>query len=208
MSPIRRHLQASEDQAVTFVELFFDLVFVFAVTEVTGLTAAHLTWNGVARSVLLFWLIWWAWTQFTWTLNPADTDHDLVRVITLVAAAIAFVMATGVSVAFTADVWWFVVPYVLVRLLGLGLQVRIDLEHERPDDKTVTAWAALSLVGLVLVLVGASFDPPARTWIWLLAITADLIAAGSGAAGGRTWDIRPAHFTYGPRTSASGMACS
>ena len=90
---------------------------------------------------------------------------------------------------------WFVVPYILVRLLGLALQVRIDLEREWPGDRTVTSWATLSLVGLALVLAGAFVDPPARNWIWLVAIGADLIAAGSGAAGGRTWDIRPAHFS-------------
>ena len=170
-------------------------MFVFAVTQVTALTASHLSWSGVARSVLLFWLIWWAWTQFTWTLNPADTDHDFVRVLTLVATGIAFVMATSVTLAFTSDVLWFVVPYIMVRLLGLALQVRIDLEREWPGDRTVTVWATLSLVGLALVLAGAFVDPPARNWIWLVAIVADLIAAGNGAAGGRTWDIRPAHFS-------------
>ena len=68
-------LHAPEAQAVTFVELFFDLVFVFAVTQVTALTAQNLTPDGVLRSLVLFWMIWWAWTQFTWTLNPADTTH-------------------------------------------------------------------------------------------------------------------------------------
>ena len=79
------------------VELFFDLVFVFAVTQITVWTAQDLTWGGVARSLLLFWLIWWAWTQFTWTLNPADTTHAAVRVVTLAATggAIADVALIG-----------------------------------------------------------------------------------------------------------------
>src|SRR4029079_12809799 len=140
MRPTRRQFHAPGDQAVTFVELFFDLVFVFAVTQVTALTASHLSWSGVARSVLLFWLIWWAWTQFTWTLNPADTDHDFVRVLTLAATGIAFVMATSVTLAFHADVLWFVVPYIMVRLVGLALQVRIDLERDSPADRTVSIW--------------------------------------------------------------------
>ena len=94
-APSRLH--APEEQGVTFVELFFDLVFVFAVTQVTALTAQNLTPDGVLRSLVLFWLIWWAWTQFTWTLNPADTTHVVVRVITLAATAAAFVMATRVA---------------------------------------------------------------------------------------------------------------
>ena len=93
MSPARLHV--SEAQPVTFVELFFDLVFVFAVTQVTVLTAHHLDAGGIARSLLLFWLIWWAWTQFTWTLNPADTQNSLVRAVTLVAIGAAFVWVRG-----------------------------------------------------------------------------------------------------------------
>ena len=62
-----------EGQRATFVELFFDLVFVFALTEVTELTLEHLHWEGAMRSLLIFWMIWWAWSQWTWALNPADT---------------------------------------------------------------------------------------------------------------------------------------
>ena len=69
-----RPWRADAHQAVTFVELFFDLVFVFAITQITAYTAHHLTLDGVARSILLFWLIWWAWTQFTWTLRPTPTS--------------------------------------------------------------------------------------------------------------------------------------
>jgi low temperature requirement protein LtrA len=188
----RRQLHAPEAQAVTFVELFFDLVFVFAVTQVTVLTAHHLTWSGVARSVLLFWLIWWAWTQFTWTLNPADTEHTVVRVVTLVATAVAFMMSASVTLAFGDNVLWFAVPYVLVRLLGLGLQVRVDAEAET-DDEGIYWWTGLSMIGLALVLVGSFVDTPARSWIWLLAVAGDLIAAASGGSRHR-WDLDTAHF--------------
>ena len=65
-------------------------------------------------------------------------------------------------------------------------------------------WASLSLIGLTLVLAGAFVDPPARNWIWLAAIGADLLAAGSGAGGDRA----AATGTSGPRTSANGTASS
>ena len=93
----RRGVRASQPQGVTFVELFFDLVFVFAVTQITARTASDLTVEGVLQSILVGWLIWWAWTQFTWTLNPADTTHDRVRVITLAATGAAFIMAASAS---------------------------------------------------------------------------------------------------------------
>lgn len=189
----RRTLRSSKPQSATFVELFFDLVFVFAVTQVTAVTARDLTAAGVFRSVLLFWLIWWAWTQFTWTLNPADATHTVVRVITLVATSAAFVMATSVPRAFAEDALWFAIPYVVVRVLGLGLQVRLELERSASTHTGVWNWATLSVVGLALVLAGALADPSIRTWLWLLAIVADLVAAGT-AARKQQWDLNPAHL--------------
>ena len=81
----RLSIVSPDDQSVTFVELFFDLVFVFSVTQVVGVLYHHLDWLGVAQTVLLFWLVWWAWTQFTWALNAADTTHPGVQLGTLVA---------------------------------------------------------------------------------------------------------------------------
>ncbi len=191
--PARRPWRATGPQSVTFVELFFDLVFVFAVTQITAFTAHHLTSDGILQAILLFWLIWWAWTQFTWTLNPADTTHRAVRVITLVATAVAFVMATAVPGAFGEDGQWFAIPYVIVRVLGLGLQVRVDSEVEGGDRTGLRRWVALSSIGLMLVLVGAVVGPDLRPLVWGLAIVADLFAAAR--AGSReSWDLDPAHL--------------
>lgn len=199
-----RSLHAPEGQSVGFVELFFDLVFVFAVTQVTSVTAEHLDLPHVGRAVLIFWLIWWAWTQFTWTLNPADTRHVRVQVVTLLATAAAFVMASSVSLAFGDDALWFAVPYVVVRILGLGLQMRIAAEdrtrdpHEAtPSAGTVNRWVGLSVLGLVAVLVGALVQTPARTWIWVLAMVLDVVAAGLAGRSDDSedpWDIGAAHL--------------
>jgi low temperature requirement protein LtrA len=185
-------LHAPESQSVTFVELFFDLVFVFAVTQITVALAHDLTWSGAVRSLLLFWLIWWAWTQFTWTLNPADTTHRAVRTITLAATGTAFVMAASVPLAYDDDALWFAIPYVVVRSLGLYLQARVDSERGADDAHLITRWAWGSTVGLVLVLAGALIEPPARNWLWVLVIVADLGAA-TLAGQGKTWDLSPSH---------------
>jgi low temperature requirement protein LtrA len=197
-------LHAPEAQSVTFVELFFDLVFVFAVTQVTVLTVHHLDAGGVARSAVLFWLIWWAWTQFTWTLSPADTQHTAVRALTLAATATAFVMAASVPRAFEDDPLWFAVPYVVVRLLGLALQVRVDREqHEHAhadhdghhDDEGISmTWVWISLVGLGVVLLGGVVDVPGRTWVWVGAVAIDF-AAASVAGNGAVWHLHTGHFS-------------
>ena len=185
-------LHAPEEQGVTFVELFFDLVFVFAVTQVTALTAQNLTLDGVLRSLVLFWLIWWGWTQFTWTLNPADTTHVVVRVITLAATAAAFVMACSVQQAFLDGALWFAVPYLVVRILGLSLQVMVDIERTDDYRAGIWQWAGMSAIGLGFVLAGAIADPSIRPFIWVLAILTDLLA--TQAASGRTWDIHMGHI--------------
>jgi low temperature requirement protein LtrA len=187
-------MRAEEPQSVTYVELFFDLVFVFAITQLTELTAHNLTPDGILRSILLGWLIWWAWTQFTWTLNPADTTHPMVRVVTLAATAAALPMAASVPGAFGDDALWFAAPYLIVRVLGLSLQVKVDLERGEGSHTGVITWVAMSSVGLVLVMIGAVVDPTLRPWVWVLATLADLLAAG--LAGRNTiWDLNPAHVS-------------
>src|SRR5688500_8944320 len=116
-----KSIVSPEDQKVTFVELFFDLVFVFSVTQVVGLLHDGLSWIAVGQAILVFWLVWWAWTQFTWALNAADTTHHLVALATLAATAVAFFMAVVVPDAFQARALWFAIPYVLVRVIGLAL---------------------------------------------------------------------------------------
>src|SRR5574339_138161 len=64
-----------DDQKVTFVELFFDLVFVYCVTQVASLLHGHFDLASAGSALLVFWLVWWAWTQFTWALNAANTEH-------------------------------------------------------------------------------------------------------------------------------------
>ena len=188
-----RRMTAPEGQSATFVELFFDLVFVYALTEVTGFTVEHLDWEGVLRAALIFWLIWWGWAQWTWALNPADTEHGLVRVGTLAATAIAFLMAVSVGDAFTDDGGlWFVVPYVLVRLVGLGLYALVASER-REQLAAVRTFGLASLAGLAVAVVGGMAEPELRVWLWLAAIVLDFAAA---SIGGRLagWDLHAGHF--------------
>ena len=96
-----------EEQSVAFVELFFDLVFVFSVTQIVGILHHGFTRESVGQSTLIFWLVWWAWTQFTWALNAADTTHPWIKLATLAATAVAFFMAIAVPEAFGVRGLWF-----------------------------------------------------------------------------------------------------
>ena len=188
-----RSITSPKDQSATFVELFFDLVFVFAVTQVVGLLHDGLTWASAGRAVLVFWLVWWAWTQFTWTLNAADTTHSLIELGTLLATAAAFFMAISVPQAFGERALWFAATYVLVRVIGLTFQVWVAWANTL-QRAAVRRFALFSLGGLAAVTAGGLAGGAALYGLWALAILLDLAAA---AAGGQSehWNIHPEHFT-------------
>ena len=187
-----RSLYTEEEQGAAFVELFFDLVFVFAITQVTSLVLNDLTFAGIGKAVLIFWMIWWGWTQFTWALNPANTDHATVRLWTLVAAGVAFIMAVSVGDAFGDGGLLFAGTYVAVRLIGLGLFYKISIEQ--PElSASVRLFTLRSLGGLALAILGGFMVPELRVWIWLGVVLLDMWASGaSGSRGG--WDLHPGHF--------------
>ncbi len=175
------------------MELFFDLVFVFSVTQLVSLLHHSFTWYGAGQAALAFWMIWWAWTQFTRTLNAANTGHHLVEMGTLIATAVAFFMAVALPGAFSGGAMAFAVPYVLVRVMGLTLYAWVA--SEKPSLRgAIQTFALASIGGLVAVLAGGLAGGATLYWLWGLAILFDIIAA---AVGGQSegWDIHPEHFS-------------
>ena len=181
-----------DDQKVTFVELFFDLVFVYCVTQVASLVHGHFDLKSAGRALLVFWLVWWAWTQFTWALNAANTDHYRVQVVTLLATGIAFLMGVGIPGALGGEALWFAVPYVLVRIVGLLLYYWVAW-HDEDQRQAVRVFALFSMGGLVAVIGGAMLGGTLQYWLLVLAVVLDLVAAGIG--GNREgWNLHPDHF--------------
>jgi len=181
-----------EDQKVTFVELFFDLVFVFSVTQVVSLLHHGLDWAVVGQATLVFWLVWWAWSQFTWALNAADTTHPLVELGVLIATAVALFMAVALPGAFQDRSLWFAITYVLVRVIGLTLHAWVASED--PSQRAaVRSFTIVSVGGLIAVLIGGYLGGTAQYLFWGLAILLDVVAA---AVGGQAegWNLHPEHF--------------
>jgi low temperature requirement protein LtrA len=185
-------LVSPDDQKVTFVELFFDLVFVFGVTKVTALLHGHLDARSIGSAILVFWLIWWSWTQFTWALNAANTDHPRVQVITLLATAIAFFLAVGIPRAFSGEALWFAGPYIGLRVVGLLLYYWVAWS-DPAQRRAVRVFGLFSVSGLISVLAGALLGGAALYACWALAIALDLAAAGIGGQL-EGWNLHPEHF--------------
>jgi low temperature requirement protein LtrA len=181
-----------DDQRVTFVELFFDLVFVFCITQVVTLLHGHVDAKTAGSALLVFWLVWWAWTQFTWALNAANTDHHRVQLATLLATAIAFLLAVGIPRALGDGALWFAVPYVAVRVVGLTVYYWVAWSNP-VQRRAVHVFASISVTGLVAVLIGATAGGAAQYWWWAAAIGLDLVAAGIGGQQ-QGWNLHPDHF--------------
>ena len=186
-------LASPSDQRVTFVELFFDLVFVFCVTQVVSLLHDGVTWRAIGEVVLVFWMVWWAWTQFTWALNAADTTHPRVEVATLIATGVAFFLAVGIPSAFHGHPLWFAGTYVTVRVLGLLVYDWVAWTD--PSQRAaVRLFSLVSVGGLVAVLAGGIIGGTAQYALWALAIILDLGAAAVGGSA-EGWNLHPEHFS-------------
>ncbi len=184
---------AGADQPVSFAELFFDLVFVFAITQVVHLIHGSFDLVHVGRAILVFWLVWWAWTQFSWALNAADTRNRLVQLGTLLATAIAFFMAVSVPESFGKSSLWFAIAYAAGRSIGLIIYLWVTWAN--PGMRSaVRTFGSLSLAGLLTVLLGGYLGGNIQYWFWGLAITFDVIAA-IVAGGSESWSLHPRHFS-------------
>jgi low temperature requirement protein LtrA len=151
-----------------------------------------ITWSAVGEAVLIFWLVWWGWGQFTWALNAADTRHKVVELGTLGAGLIAFAMAVAIPDAFGERALWFAITYVMVRLIGLGLSIWASTTTAN-QSRVVISFSLASIVGLVLVIAGGLVDGAAQYWLWGGAMFFDLIASVIGGNAG-DWRIQVDHF--------------
>ena len=120
MSDPEPQLENHEHQ-VTPLELFFDLVFVFAITQVTSLLSHDATWGGVLHGMLVLVALWWAWTAYAWLTSTLDVDEGGVRLAMLASMGAMLFAALAVPGAFTNDALLFGVSYLLVRILHVVL---------------------------------------------------------------------------------------
>src|SRR5213078_3358161 len=142
------------ERRTTSIELFWDLVFVFAVTQVTALLNRDLSWAGFGRAMLVLALVWWAWSAFVWATNAHDPDDPPVRAVLFVAIILTFLVALAVPRAFGDEATVFVVAYAGVRFLHLGLYVDAS-RRGRASLAAIAGFSVTVAVGMALLIVGS-----------------------------------------------------
>jgi low temperature requirement protein LtrA len=183
--------ERTEDFTADPVELFFDLAYVFAFSQLVGRLIYDATWPGVGEVLLLFLLLWLPWQQFTWSANAVSGNGRTVRLLFLVATVASVPMAASISTAFGPGGPVFAISLVVIMLIGLATQ-QLALEPGTTERTAAIRWAAPNLVAMAAIVVGSFLDGSARisAWILSLGITfAAMVVAGSG-----DWIIRTGHF--------------
>jgi low temperature requirement protein LtrA len=187
-----------EDRAVTTLELFLDLVFVFALTQVTAFMADHLTATGLVQGLLVIALLWWSWTGYAWLGNLVEADEGVARIGMFAAMAAMFVLALCIPEAFDDLPGGLDGPvvvavcYLVFRMLHLGLFYLLSGDDSGLRGQLLRFTPAV-LAGTALLLVAAGTDGAAQTWLWAAALAADY--GGTWLGGARGWRIRSArHF--------------
>jgi low temperature requirement protein LtrA len=172
------------------LELFFDLVFVFALTQVTGFMSDDPTWAGVGRGLLILAALWWAWGAYAWLTNEIDPDEGSARLAMFGAMAAMFVAALAVPHAFDTDAVLFGFAYFAVRLMHIVL-----FAEATPNvDVRQAAFrlARTAIPGPALLVVAGFLDGWAEIALWLAALGIDY--AGPYVFGVRGFSVSAEHF--------------
>ena len=184
-------LHAELDRRVTPTELFFDLVFVFAFTQVTTLLVDDPTWGGFGRGLLVVAVLWWAWASYAWLTNTVDADDGIVLAVMLVATAALFVAALAVPEAFGSHRLVFALAFLVVQVMFVGLFAVAG--RAEPDLlAAVLRMARTTLLGGALIVAAAFVDSGLRPLLWLAAVAVGFV--GPILVGVRGWRVHLAHF--------------
>jgi low temperature requirement protein LtrA len=193
-----RVAETTADQPVTKLELFFDLVFVFALTQITALMAHDLSWHGVLRGVLLIGLLWWSWIGYAWLCNVVKADEGSIRGVVLAAMAAMFVIALAIPEAFHDLPGGLPGPVVIAcayfALRALHLVMFWIMSARDPlFRRTLVRFLPSMLAGTALLLIASQFHGWKQTLFWGLALAADY--GGTYLIDARGWRFRSAsHF--------------
>jgi low temperature requirement protein LtrA len=180
-----------EGSRVTPLELFFDLVFVLALTQCTALMAEHPTWSGLAQGLLVLGVLWWSWVGYSWLTSVVDPEEGAVRIAMFVAMAALLVCALCVPEAFGDLALEFAIAYGIVRAGQIALFV-LASRDDPALRRSVLGLAAGTAIGVGLLVAASFFDGLAQGALWAVALLLDM--GEPFVFGSEGWKLMPRHF--------------
>src|SRR4051794_6219310 len=189
------------EQRTTTLELFYDLVFVFAITQVSHLLLADLSWQGAGQAALVLLVVWWSWNYTTWVTNELDPDSIVVRMLLIGLMLASLLMAIAIPDAFGDRGLLFAGSYVAIQVGRHTFLTFVGAERgtiERQRAGQILIWF---LVAGVLWIAGGLADGSTRTVLWLVALVLDYVAPlvtfwvpGLPPLRPEAWDVGTGHF--------------
>jgi low temperature requirement protein LtrA len=196
-----RERGGEQNNKVTFVELFFDLVFVFAVTQLSHSLLEHFTAIGAVQTTLMLMAVWWVWIYTSWATNWLDPEKTAVRLMLFVSMLAGLVLSTSIPHAFEAKGLAFAGAYVLMQV-GRGLFTMWAMRRTSPGNyrnfQRINTWLVLSAV---FWIAGAFVEAEARLGLWATALLIEYVSPsvgfwtpGFGRSTTADWDIEGSHM--------------
>jgi low temperature requirement protein LtrA len=179
------------EHPVAPLELFFDLVFVFAFTQVTTLLSEHPTWSGLGHALLIMTALWWAWASYAWLTNTIDAEQGFVLAVVLAAVAAMFIAALAVPEAFGDEGVVFGVAFLVVNVMQATLYA-LSTRDEPDLFNAILRFVPWVLGGSALILVAGFADGWLQALLWILALTVGFFGPALVSVSG--WRVQPAHF--------------
>ena len=173
------------------LELFFDLVFVLALTQCTTLMSDDPTWEGIGHGMLLLGLLWWSWVGYAWLTSVLDPEEGGVRIALFAAMAAFLIAAICLPGAFGGLATEFAVAYAIVRVAQIAL-FWIASEDDPGLRRSIVGLAVGTAVGVSLLMAGSFLDPGPRAAVWGVALVLDMV--GPYFFGSQGWHLVPGHF--------------
>jgi low temperature requirement protein LtrA len=180
-----------EDERVTALELFFDLVFVLALTQCTTLMSHEPTWAGLAKGLAVLGVLWWSWGGYAWLTSVVDPEEGAVRLVMFAAMAAMLVAALAVPGAFAGTALLFACAYAFVRAAHIMLFV-LASRGDPGLRRSVTSLAGSTAVGVGLLATAAFAGGALRGTLWGVALLLDV--GGPFLFGAEGWKLVPGHF--------------
>jgi low temperature requirement protein LtrA len=180
-----------EGERVTPLELFFDLVFVFAFTQVTSLMSENPTWEGLGQGVLVLALLWWSWVGYAWFTSVLDPEEGAIRLVVFAVMAAFLIAALCIPEAFGGLALEFALAYAAVRWAQIALMLLASRDDPALRRSTVGLGVGTT-VGVSLLIGGSFLDPGGQAAVWGLALALDMLEPY--LFGGEGWRLVPGHF--------------
>ena len=201
MTRFQRERDSGEEQRATTLELFYDLVFVFAITQVSHLLLDNLTWEGAGHASLVLLVVWWAWNYTTWVTNELDPDSIAVRLLLLGIMLGSLLMAVAIPQAFGAHGLLFAGAYVAIQVGRHTFMTFLSADAgtiERERAGRILTWF---VAAGILWIAGGFAEGSERTVLWVTALAIDYAAPfalfwvpGRPRLTESAWQVEAAHF--------------